>query len=173
MAYVLAYREIRLRDIVLTQTGHFYLGSAGKLSFVLLLISLGWFAIAACTSSRSALSRSFGGTALRLILTQVVGYTVLEIVERAAVGAPVAEMFGHYTFALGLLMQTITALAGAGLVLVLTRTARRAYLLVTARNPRATAREAAPRPLFEERWVLRRGLVGAFGVRGPPRFSPS
>jgi hypothetical protein len=62
----------------------------------------------------------------------------------------------------------ITALTGALIVLLFTRTARQFYLLIKAlrrpRRPSVTAVCAHSRP-----WsALHHDLVGATGVRGPP-----
>jgi hypothetical protein len=167
-AYVLTYRQLQLRDAVLAQTGHSYLAWAGKLTFVILFLAVAWLVTEACRSSQADAERRFLPVAARLMGIQIVGFSALEVIERMMVRAPVMEMFAHYTYALGILMQVITALAGAVIVLLLTRTARQIYLLVKARGrtrrPRVRSGRVHPRP-----WVARhRDLVGATGVRGPP-----
>jgi hypothetical protein len=169
-AYVLTYRQLQLRDVVLAQTGHSYLAWAGKLAFVILFLAVAWLVTEACRSNQPSPEgpARFLPVAARLMGIQVVGFSALEVIERMMVRAPVIEMFAHYTYALGVLMQVITALAGAVIVLLLTRTARQIYLLVKvrgrSRHSRVRTARAHPRP-----WVaLHRDLVGATGVRGPP-----
>jgi hypothetical protein len=167
--YVLAYRQVRLRDIVLTQTGHSYLASVGKLAFVLLFLALAWLVSAACgrgTGTRPP--ARFLPVAAGLITIQLVGFSALEIVERIVAGAPVAEMFGHYTFVLGLFMQVVTALLGASIVLWLARTVTRVYLSVTSRRRHPRTPGPSARANTGTWFSLRHGLVGDIGVRGPP-----
>lgn len=170
LAYALTYRQIQLRDVVLAQTGHSYLAWAGKFSFVILFVAVALLVTEACKGNASASEQRahFLPVAARLIGIQVVGFSALEVIERMMVRAPVLEMFAHYTYALGVLLQVITALLGAVIVLWLTRTARQVLLLIKAlRRPyraRVTAARAHPRP-----WsAFHRDLIGATGVRGPP-----
>lgn len=172
-AYMLAYRQIRLRDAVLAQTGHSYLASAGRLAFVVCFLALAWLGTGACTrrSNSTWMAPKFGPLAARLIGIQLIGFSALEIVERVAVRAPVMEMFGHYTYALGLVMQVLTALLAAAVVLLLTRTVRHVYLLIKARRRTARVTLTLGRPHAGQSIALAGGLVGATGVRGPPETS--
>jgi hypothetical protein len=170
-AYVLAYRQLRLRDVVLATTGHSYLAPAGKLAFVLAFLGLAWLGTEACKRAPAGMPSRFGPVALRMIGVQLVGFSALEVVERMVAHAPVAEMFGHYTYVLGLLMQVVTALSGALIVLLLTRTVRRAYLLLTSLRRPLRPRSILTRARAGSWIALRRGLTGATGVRGPPQPS--
>jgi hypothetical protein len=169
-AYALTYRQVQLRDVVLAQTGHSYLAWAGRLAFVVLFVALAWLFSEACTSRSASRERSacFLPIAGRLTAIQVVGFSALEVIERMMVRAPVLEMFAHGTYALGILMQVITALAGAVIVLLLTRTARQIYLLIQARR-RARRVSATAARRHPRAWIPSPGaLVGAAGARGPP-----
>lgn len=171
-AYALSYRQVRLRDVVLAATGHSYLAPAGKIAFVLAFIGLAWLSTEACKREHaSELPARFGPIALRLIGVQLVGFSALEVVERIVAHAPVIEMFSHYTYALGLLMQVLTALSGAVVVLLLTRTVRRVCLLLTSNRRARRTRSTLERAQTGSWIALRRGLVGATGVRGPPQVS--
>jgi hypothetical protein len=170
-AYVLAYRQVRLRDVVLATTGHSYLAPAGKLAFVLAFVGLAWLGTEACKRAPAAMPSRFGSVALRMIGVQLVGFSALEVVERMMAHAPVVEMFGHYTYVLGLLMQVLTALSGALIVLLLTRTVRRAYRLLTSSRRSLRPRSTLTRPQAGSWLALRRGLISATGVRGPPQPS--
>jgi hypothetical protein len=169
-AYVLAYRQIRLRDIVLAQTGHSYLAPLGKLAFVLLFLGMAWLSTEACMrrSGRSERPVRFLSAGARLIAIQIVGFSALEIVERLVVHAPVMQMFGHYTFVLGLVMQVITGLVGAVVVLLFARTVRQIYLSIVTRRVSPRRAGAVGRCFTGQSFALRRGLVGSIGVRGPP-----
>jgi hypothetical protein len=172
-AYVLAYRDIGVRVIVLAQSGHSYLAAVSKLSLMFLLIGFAWIAIGAWDRRTPAGvgSLRFGAIALRLSGIQLIGFSLLEVVERLLVHAPVAEMFSHYTYVLGLLMQVVTALAAAVVVLLLARTVRQVALLIATRRwPIRRARTLHRTPLGGA-VALRRGLIGATGVRGPPLAS--
>jgi hypothetical protein len=172
-AYVLAYRDIGLRVIVLAQSGHSYLTTVSKLSLIFVLIGFAWIAIAAWDRRTPAGGGSlrFRAVALRLGGIQLIGFSVLEVVERLLVHAPVMEMFSHYTYVLGLLMQVVTALAAAVVILLLARTVRQvASLIATRRWPTLRANTFGRTPLVSA-VALRRGLVGATGVRGPPHAS--
>lgn len=170
-AYVLAYRQIRLRDVVLATTGHSYLAPAGKLAFVLAFLGLAWLGTEACKREPAGMPSRFGSVALRMIGVQLIGFSALEVVERIVAHVPVMEMFGHYTYVLGLLMQVLTALAGALIVLLLTRTVRRAYLLLTSTRRSLRTRTTLARAQAGNWIALRRGLIGATGLRGPPQPS--
>jgi hypothetical protein len=172
-AYMLAYRQIRLRDAVLAQTGHSYVASAGRLAFVVCFLALAWFGTEACTRESQTEWRGprFGPLAGRLIGVQIIGFSALEIVERVVARAPVMEMLGHYTFALGLVMQVLTALAASLVILLLTRTVRHVYLLITARRRAVRANLTLGPAHSGQSIALGRGLVGATGVRGPPETS--
>jgi hypothetical protein len=170
VAYVLTYRQVQLRDVVLAQTGHSYLAWAGKFSFVILFVALAWLVSEACKRDAppSGQGARFLPVAARLIAIQVLGFSALEVLERMMVRAPVLEMFAHYTYALGILMQVITALAGAVIVLLLTRTARKVYLSIKGQRRPNRTRVPAVRA-YQRPWTaLHPELVGATGVRGPP-----
>jgi hypothetical protein len=171
-AYILAYRQIRLRDVVLAQTGHSYLAPVGKLAFVLLFLGLTNVIVEAfCRNGASrAHPAGFGSVVIRMTCIQVVGFSALEIVERLVARAPVTEMFGHYTYVLGVGMQVVTALVAALVIWVLTRTAQGIRRLLGVNAPPRHSSRVLQRatPMF--RIPLRRGLLSASGVRGPPRF---
>jgi hypothetical protein len=169
-AYVLAYRQIRLRDIVLAQTGHSYLTPLGKLAFVLLFLGVAWLSTEACMRRTGHSERPvrFLPAGARLIAIQIVGFSALEVVERLVAHAPVMQMFGHYTFILGLLMQVITGLVGAVAVLLLARTVRQIYLSIVTRRVSRRRAAAVARSITGSSFPLHRGLVGSIGVRGPP-----
>jgi hypothetical protein len=170
VAYALTYRQIQLRDVVLAQTGHSYLAWAGKFSFVIAFVAVAWLVTEACTGSASATEQHahFLPVAARLIGIQIVGFSALEVIERMMVRAAVLEMFAHSTYALGVLMQVITALVGAVIVLWLTRTARQVLLLIKALRRPYRARVTAMRPHARPWSACHHDLVGATGVRGPP-----
>jgi hypothetical protein len=170
LAYALTYRQIQLRDVVLAQTGHSYLAWAGKFSFVILFVAVGWLATEACKRNPIAARQHerFLPVATRLVGIQVVGFSALEVIERMMVRAPVLEMFAHYTYVLGILMQLITALVGAVIILLLTRTVRQVYLSIKAlRRPHRTA-VTRVRADSQPWSPFHRDIVGATGVRGPP-----
>jgi hypothetical protein len=170
VAYALTYRQIQLRDVVLAQTGHSYLAWAGRFSFVVLFVAVGWLVTEACKRNPIAAQQRARllPVATRLIAIQVLGFTALEVIERMMVRAPVLEMFAHYTYALGILMQVVTAVIAAVIILLLTRTARQVYLLIKAlRRPHRT--NVTGLRAYSQPWsAFRHDIIGATGVRGPP-----
>jgi hypothetical protein len=170
-AYVLAYRDAGLRVIVLAQSGHSYLASVGKFSLIFFLVALAWLAVEVWDRTRASGDEGFRffTVVLRLVGIQSIGFSVLEVAERLIARAPVVEMFSHYTYVLGLLMQVVTAVAGAVVILLLTCTVRRVALLMGSRRRPPRGVTTWHHAHLQTGIALRRELVGATGVRGPPQ----
>jgi hypothetical protein len=170
-AYVVAYREVRLRDIVLAQTGHSYLAPVGKLTFVLLFLSIAWLSVESCDllAPGSGTSLRLGQLWRRLVLIQIFGFTLLELLERVIAHAPLLQMFSHYTYALGLLLQVTTALLAGVVIVVTAGTLSRTCLLIGANARRMHVRRGAlGRAPRASTLPFRRGSISAIGLRGPP-----
>ena len=170
LAYVLAVPASAERAHVLAGSGHGYWSLAVKAVVVLAVLSLG-------TVLAQRLNGRLRGdepvpdrpsrVALRLALLQVAAFTAMEATERLVAGAPVAGMFAHHLFVLGLALQVLAAAAGALVLLWFGRLAERiAEVLALVRFPR-------PQPALAVSLRLAttpaRALRGAAGVRGPPR----
>jgi hypothetical protein len=171
-AYVLAYRQIRLRDAVLAQSGHSYLAPLGKLVFVLVFLCLANVLVEAVCERDASRNppASLGSMVIRMTAIQVVGFSALEVVERLVARAPVIEMFGHYTYVLGVAMQAVTALVAALVIWLLARTAQGIRRLLSVNGSRHHSAHVLQRATSMFQVPLRRGLLSASGVRGPPRL---
>jgi hypothetical protein len=169
VAYVAALPQASPRTSVLRASGHGYFLGAVKLGAVLGLSALGAVVIrqfvAVARSTRPAL-HPYTRVVSQLAILQVLGFTAMEVIERLAWHAPVAGMFGHHVFILGLAVQFLVASLGALVLLWLGRAAARAAVALLGRPRPATPvvrffqRSRQQRPAF--------ALSGAAGVRGPP-----
>jgi hypothetical protein len=126
VAYVLAIPGAHARAQVLAASGHSYWVMAIKLAVVLGLAGLGaLFLRHLDRSPRTSESEqeAFSAIAARLSLLQVMAFIAMEVTERLVVGVPVAHLFHHRLFLMGLALQLIVASGGALLLLWFSRTA--------------------------------------------------
>jgi len=124
LAYVLAVSDPHVRAEVLAASGHSYWVLAIKVAVVLGLTALGTVLfrhLGARTRGGEPPEEPFSWIAARLSTLQVVAFTAMEVTERLVVGAPVAHMFHHHLFIMGLAIQLLVACAGALLLLWFTR----------------------------------------------------
>jgi hypothetical protein len=105
--------------------------------------------------------------ACRLALVQTVAFTGMEAVERLGSGAPVAGMFAHHLFLLGIAVQLLVACAGGAFLFWLSRTARSVAEAVRSlpHVPAPLALAVAQQAVRPTRHAIRRHA----GARGPPR----
>lgn len=174
LAYVLAIPATHARSEVLAASGHSYWGMAIKLAVVLGLAALGALFLRHLGRSPSTWEsgqEAFSAIAARLSLLQVTAFIAMEVTERLVVGAPVAHLFHHRLFLMGLALQLIVASAGALLLLWLSRTVERvAEALRRPRLPR-------PRPAvlgtirIEFQAIPVDPVADGVGLRGPPPSS--
>ena len=170
LTYVFAVPDAQVRTEILAASGHSYLLLAIKGAVVLGFVSFGTVFVRhldAATRGEPTVADRVIALATRLSFVQLVAFTAMEVVERIAAGAPVAAMFGHHLFALGLAVQIVVAFAGAFVLLWFGWAAARVCQAIIARS--------TSRPAALPRWpslLLARPvpvLDGAGGVRGPPR----
>jgi hypothetical protein len=167
LSYLIAVPNMGLRSRLLADSGHSYWVIAVQLSVGSLALGLGALAV------RSLLGREPGSSHGRIprLTVQLVGlqvslFTVVEVAERLGAGEPVAHMFHHRLFVVGLAVQCLVALAGAAFLGWFGRAAVRVTLAARATwVPRlAFTRFASfPSPM---RPVLI--LRGGAGLRSPP-----
>jgi hypothetical protein len=172
LSYRLAVPNVALREHVLTESGHSYWLPAARAAILLGLAGAG-----AIVGRQLLTPRRTGGTvdryvdsALRLGALQLAGFAAMEVAERAVSGAPIAGMFGHHLFVLGLAVQFLVACAGGLVVVALSRAGRRVALALRSRTPLPRAQEL-PHVLASPTRRRLLVLAGAAGVRGPPRLS--
>jgi hypothetical protein len=174
LAYVLAIPGAHARAQVLAASGHSYWVMAIKFAVVLGLAALGaLFLRHLDRSSRTWESgqEAFSRIAARLSLLQVMAFIAMEVTERLVVGAPVAHLFHHRLFLMGLALQLIVASGGALLLLWFSRTAERVA--------EALGRPLLPRPRpavlrtirIEIQAIPPDPVRDGVGLRGPPPSS--
>jgi hypothetical protein len=175
LAYVLAIPGAHARAQVLAASGHSYWVMAIKFAVVLGLAALGALFLRHLDRpprTWESGQEAFSAIAARLSLLQVMAFIAMEVTERLVVGAPVAHLFHHRLFLMGLALQLIVASAGALLLLWFSRTAERVA--------EALGRPLLPRP---RRAILRTIRIeiqaispvdpvrDGVGLRGPPPSS--
>jgi hypothetical protein len=170
LAYVLAIPAGHVRAEVLAASGHSYWVLAIKLAVVLGLAAFGTLFlqhVGGRSRGTEPEEEPFSLIAARLSLLQVAAFTAMEVTERLMVGAPVAHMFHHRIFLMGLALQLIVAGAGALLLVWFSRTAERVA--------EALGRPRLPRPMFLRTIPVEIQTVSPLdpvrdgvGLRGPP-----
>jgi len=170
LAYVLAIPAGHVRAEVLAASGHSYWVLAIKLAVVLGLAAFGTLFlqhVGGRSRGTEPEEEPFSLIAARLSLLQVAAFTAMEVTERLMVGAPVAHMFHHRIFLMGLALQLIVAGAGALLLVWFSRTAERVA--------EALGRPRLRRPMFLRTIPVEIQTVSPLdpvrdgvGLRGPP-----
>ena len=172
LSYRLAVPNGALRHHVLAESGHTYWLLAVRAAILLGLAGAGAVVgrqLLAADRDRGAVDR-YVNSALRLGALQLAGFAAMEVAERAVSGAPIAGMFVHHLFVLGLAVQFLVACVGGLVVVTLSRAGRRVALALRGRTPLPGVHELSRAPASPTRRRLL-GLAGAAGVRGPPRLS--
>src|SRR5438874_641863 len=168
-AYRIAVPQAHLRQQVLAESGHGYWILAIKAAVILGLTGAGaLFARHVRDGSRGGRSHvdTYTAVVIRLAFLQAIAFTATETVERAVAGAPVAGMFAHHLFVLGLAVQFLTACLGALVVVLLCRTASVVGAALAASFARRPApMRLRPRPVRVHSSSL---LAGMAGPRAPP-----
>jgi hypothetical protein len=171
VAYRIGVPRAILREHLLAESGHAYWFMAVKMAVILGLTGGGALFIRHLRTERSGLQarvEAYSSVVVWLAVLQVIAFTATEVLERASSGAPVAGMFSHHLFVLGVAVQFLVACIGAFVVLVLSRTGALVGAALAARDraPRAAA----------VRFRLRAELLGVAalasgpcGPRAPPR----
>jgi hypothetical protein len=175
LAYVLAIPGAYARAQVLAASGHSYWVMAIKFAVVLGLAGLGALFVRHLDRSPHTWEsgqEAFSAIAARLSLLQVMAFIAMEVTERVVVGAPVAHLFHHRLFLVGLALQLIVASGGALLLLWFSRTAERVA--------EALGRPLLPRPGPAVLRTIRIEIQAippvdpvrdGVGLRGPPPSS--
>ncbi|MDQ3767282.1 MAG: hypothetical protein M3346_08060 [Actinomycetota bacterium] len=112
------------------------------------------------TSNRSLYASTTG----RLAGLQVCSFVLLETAERTLAHGHLHLVMGEPAVALGIVVQVITALIGAALLVLFERVVEH----LRDRGARAAARRAPLAPILCLRPGLRRLLIGCSHPRGPP-----
>ena len=170
LAYVLAIPAAHVRVEVLAASGHSYWVLAIKLAVVLGLAAFGSVFLRHIGRPGRGWDHeqeTFSSIAARLTFLQVGAFVAMEVIERLVVGAPVAHLFHHRVFLMGLALQVIVSAAGALLLVWFARAAERVTeTLGLPRLPRAAAVQAVG---IQIRTISPLDPVrSGVGLRGPP-----
>jgi hypothetical protein len=167
ISYRLAVPDTHLRHHVLLASGHGQWLLIVKLAAAIALAGI--VTLVARFASRTAPSGgadALSWAASRLALVQAVAFTGMEAVERLFSGAPVAGMFAHNLFLLGLAVQLLVACAGGAFLYLLSRTVRSVAEAVRSLPHLVATPATVVRP--HELRIARRASVRTTGIRGPP-----
>ena len=169
VAYLLAVPDPHLRSEILAQSGHAYWLLAIKAATVLGFASVGTILIrhlAGRIRGELLSTDRPAAFAFRLASVQVTAFLGMEIAERLAVGDPVAGMFGHHIFMLGVALQFVVACIGALVLLWFGRVAERVCeALFSPAAQRAGSARRLPTGRFAPQPQV---LCGGVGLSGPP-----
>jgi hypothetical protein len=169
LAYFLAIPAAHLRAEVLAASGHSYWVLAIKLAVVLGLAAFGTMFLqhVGRPARWEPGQETFSPIAARLIFLQVAAFVAMEVTERLVVGAPVAHLFHHRIFLMGLALQVIVSAAGALLLVWFARAAERVAEAVG--SPRLPRPSAVQTVRIEIQTISALDPVrGGVGLRGPP-----
>ena len=167
VSYQLAVPDDHLRHHVLLASGHGHWLLVVKVAAAVALAGI--VTLVARFASRTPPG---GGTdaltwaVCRLALVQVAAFTGMETVERLGSGAPVAGMFAHHLFLLGVAVQLLVACVGGAFLFWLSRTARSVADAVRSLPHLVATPATVVRPRSSA--SARRALVRPAGIRGPP-----
>src|SRR4051812_34595561 len=165
ISYELAVPDAHLRHHVLLASGHGH-----WLLVVKLAVAFALAGILTVVARFAARTSPTGGTdaltwaVSRLALIQAVAFAGMEAVERLGGGAPVAGMFAHHLFLLGIAVQLLVACAGGAFLFWLSRTVRRVAEAVRSLPPVPSGARARSPP-----GAPRAGPLGPEPLRPHPR----
>jgi hypothetical protein len=165
LTYLMLDPAAHERAALLRRTGHAYLGVANELALIAALTGLAALFIGQLVTSTGG-DRD-GRLAARIVAFQVSAFVLMEVLERVAAGAPLAELIRTGVLPLGVMTQTGVAILAAVAIRTLLRTADR----VAATRGRAAIDRARPvlaDALPEPAAVTVSRHLSAAGVRGPP-----
>ncbi|MGH2735555.1 MAG: hypothetical protein ACRDKZ_08245 [Actinomycetota bacterium] len=167
LAYLIAEPDAGHRQELLVASGHERWPAVIALAMGLLVAGLCGFALSTVRSADAPVLR-FGAVTARLAGLQATAFVVLEAIERIAVGDGVAALAGERAVYLGIVLQLVTALVGALLLLLWAR------VVISFRPERSFGGvDEATVVWFVSLVAARRPWVasGAGTPRGPPQLA--
>ncbi|HUP86723.1 MAG TPA: hypothetical protein VM143_13750 [Acidimicrobiales bacterium] len=111
LAYAVAEPDGHQRASLLHDTGHAYWHAAIAAAVVAGSFSLVSHAVAQFREARGyrRSAETIGRAGVRLAVFQVAVYAIMEFAERAAAHEPVARLFAHHIFVIGVALQVLVA----------------------------------------------------------------
>ena len=125
LAYFMAAPHRNGREMLLRASGHRHWAVVAAIALGALVAGLIWFTTLATRPDRvwSLGARAFFvSTARRLVLLQVGGFVLLEASERLLFGAGFGQVLAEPVVLIGVVLQVVSALAAAGLLVIFART---------------------------------------------------
>ena len=168
LAYFIAAPHRNGSEMLLGASGHRHWAVVAAIAFGALVAGLIWFTTQPTRPDRvwSLGARAFFvSTARRLILLQVSGFVLLEASERLLFGAGLGQVLAEPVVLIGILLQVVSALGAAGLLVVFARTLDR---LCDRSSAARFVASPGPRPrvcVLPPRFLL---AAGGATLRGPP-----
>jgi hypothetical protein len=138
LSYLFVAPDPHARSHLLQQTGHRYFTWIAAIAVGTLVAGLAGGTLQRLRGGRSqtwSRPKVFAAAAATLATLQVIGFILLEGVERAALGAGVTHIFVEPVVAIGITMQIVVALVGALLLVALADGVDRISCLLTERFP--------------------------------------
>lgn len=164
LAYVVAVPDPHQREAVLHATGHGYWIAFVPVAVGALVAGLCGLILSA--DGRATATSLFRRTAARLVPLQVFGFVAIEVTERAVAGTAPAEIFQEPAVLIGIVLQALVAIVGAGLLVAF----RAAIDRLRGSRRRAVARASSPPLSFVTQHLgpPASPAAGGAGSRGPP-----
>lgn len=165
-AFLLAAPNPHERELLLQATGHGAWPLIVTVAMGAAVASLAGFVVSRLRDDRASPSSvRYRATVVRLLLLQVVGYLVLEALERLATAHDLAGFLVEPVILIGVAVQVPVALAGAGLLVVVVRIVDRLVLLRASLLPSAPI---SPWPVLDAGVLRTRISADPANPRGPP-----
>jgi hypothetical protein len=168
LAFLLAAPDPVRRAAMLEAAGHGAWPLVVSLATGALVAGLAGFAVGRSQDPRVRPRALFGGTLLRLAVLQMVGFVLLEALERVARHdlAEVPGLLAEPVVLIGLVLAAVAAAVGAALLVLFAGLIDRLIALLRA-LPRAP-RVLAPSGLVDDLPRPLRTVLGSVSLRGPP-----
>ena len=168
LAFLLVAPDPARRAAMLEATGHGAWPLVVSLAVGGVVAGLAGFAVRRGREARTPLRPLFGGILVRLAVLQVVGFVVLETLERLARhdAVEVLGLLSEPVVLIGVVLAAATAAIGAFLLVLLAGLIDRLVVLLRA-LPRAPRALAAP-GLADDPPPRLRIVMGSIWLRGPP-----
>ncbi len=167
-AFFVAEPHSHARDELLAATGHRYWAVTIAAALALLVASMAtlvWNRVRAANPASAG--EMFVEAAPRLALVQVLGFVLLEGVERITVGHGLLDLFAEPVVVIGIVAQIVVALLGAAVVALLTRLVDAVVASIRSGVARAPRVLSLPPeiPFIPSNLHL---ALGGLTLRGPP-----
>lgn len=168
LAFLLAAPDPVRRAAMLEAAGHGAWPLVVSLATGALVAGLASFAVGRSQDPRVRPRALFGGTLVRLAVLQMVGFVLLEALERVARHdlSEVPGLLAEPVVLIGLVLAAVAAAVGAALLVLFAGLIDRLIALLRA-LPRAP-RVLAPPGLVDDLPLRLRTVLGSVSLRGPP-----